>query len=158
MRQNKRWFDPILLAPPIFVCHFLEESPAFVVWFNSHVARGITPDLFWSVNLGALVITLIVVGIDWASRSAAAQILTIGWFGFLMGANALFHITGAVMDRSYVPGLVSAALLYVPYYSWLFVRSAKRMNIVVLVVAALAGATPMLVHGYLILFKGSRLF
>ena len=158
MRQNNRWFDPILLAPLIFACHFLEESPTFVVWFNAHVARGITPDLFWSVNLTALVITLIVVGIEWASRSAAAQTLTVAWFGFLMGANALFHITGAVVDRGYVPGLVSAAILYVPYYSWLFVRSAKRVNVVVLIVAALAGATPMLVHGYLILFKGSRLF
>jgi len=97
-------------------------------------------------------------GIAFCARSAAAQILTIGWFGFLMGSNALFHITGAVVDRSYVPGLVSAALLYVPFYSWLLVRSAKRVNVVVLVGAALAGATPMLVHGYLILFRGSRLF
>jgi|SRR5215475_12311918 len=158
MRRNRQWLDPILLAPVIFVCHFLEESPTFVVWFNAHVARGITPDLFWSVNLSALVITLMVVGVEWAARSATTQILIIGWFGFLMGANALFHITGAVVDRSYVPGLVSAALLYVPYYSWLFVRSAKRVNVVALIVAALLGATPMLVHGYLILFRGSRLF
>ena len=60
----------ILLAPFIFVCHFLEEAPTFVEWFNAHVARGITSGLFWRVNISALVITLIVVGIEWLSRSA----------------------------------------------------------------------------------------
>jgi hypothetical protein len=24
----------LLLAPPVFVCHFLEESPGFVAWFT----------------------------------------------------------------------------------------------------------------------------
>jgi hypothetical protein len=43
----------ILLAPLIFVVHFLEEVPGFVAWFNAHVPRGITQPLFWSVNVAA---------------------------------------------------------------------------------------------------------
>lgn len=159
-KSARRRFDPILLAPFIFVCHFLEESPKFVLWFNTHVAQGITQDLFWRVNLTALAITLFVVAAEWVSRSAASLILAVAWFGLLMFANAIFHIGGALVDGRYMPGLVTAVVLYLPYYSWLFVRAAKRrlVPISVLIGAAGLAAIPMLTHGYLILFRGSRLF
>ena len=158
--STRKWANPILLAPLIFVAHFLEESPTFVTWFNAHVARGITPGLFWRVNLTALVITLVVVALDWFSRTSVSLILVVGWFGSLMLANATFHIVAAIVDRSYVPGLVTAILLYLPYYSWLFVRGVKSKlaGIPVLILAAIIGAIPMCVHGYLIVFRGSRLF
>ena len=150
----------LLLAPVIFICHFLEEAPGFVEWFNSHVARGITPELFLRVNIYALVITLIVVGIEWLSRSASSLTLVISWLGFLMLANAILHVAGALVDRQYVPGLVTAVLLYLPYYSWLFVKAlrSERANPAVLSAAAVLGSIPMLIHGYLIVFRGSRLF
>jgi hypothetical protein len=150
----------LLLAPVIFVCHFLEESPGFVQWFNEHVARGITSGLFWTVNLSGLVITVIVVGIHWFSRSAVSLALAVGWLSFLMMANAIFHIAGGVVDRQYVPGLVTAILLYLPYYSWLFMKAvkSKRVKVEVLIVCAVLGSLPMLIHGYLIIFRGSRLF
>ena len=47
----------LLLAPLVFVAHCLEESAGFVSWFNGHVTRGITQDLFWTVNATGLVIT-----------------------------------------------------------------------------------------------------
>jgi len=150
----------VVLAPLIFVCHFLEESPRFVEWFNAHVARGISSGLFWRVNISALVITLIVVGSEWLSRSAFSLTLVIAWLGFLMLANALLHIAGGLVDRQYVPGLVTAVFLYIPYYLWLFVKAVKseRVNQLVLFAAAVLGSIPMLVHGYLIIFRGSRLF
>jgi uncharacterized membrane protein len=104
----------LLLAPVIFVCHFLEESPGFVGWFNSHVAREITSSLFWTVNFTALVITFVVVGIYWFSRSGFSLALAVGWFGCLMLANAVFHIVGGIVDGRYVPGLATAILLYLP--------------------------------------------
>jgi hypothetical protein len=150
----------LLLAPFIFVCHFLEESPGFVEWFNAHVARGITSGLFWRVNIAALVITLIVVGIEWFSRSAFSMSLAIAWLSFLMLANAVFHIVGGLVDKQYVPGLVTAILLYLPYYAWLFLKAVKsgRLKGMVLVLAVVLGSPLMLIHGYLILFRGSRLF
>jgi hypothetical protein len=150
----------LLLAPVIFVCHFLEESPTFVAWFNAHVPRGITSGLFWRVNITALVITLLIVAGEWFSRSAISLTLAVAWFGFLMMANAIFHVAGALVDRQYVPGLVTALILYVPYYLWLFFKAvqSRRTNAFVLVVACVAGAAPMLIHGYLILFRASRLF
>lgn len=150
----------LLLAPFIFVCHFLEELPGFVEWFNSHVARGITPELFWTVNISALVITLILVGTEWLSRSAFSLTLAVTWLSFLMLANAILHIAGALVDSQYVPGLVTAVLLYIPYYLWLFMKAMKsgRANPAVLFVAAVLGSIPMLTHGYLIVFRASRLF
>jgi len=150
----------LLLAPVIFVCHFLEESPGFVDWFNARVARGITPGLFWRVNITALVITVTVVGVEWLSRSSLSLTLAMAWLTFLMFANALLHVAGALVDRQYVPGLITALLLYAPYYSWLLVMTLKsgRVKPAGLLVASVVGAIPMLVHGYLIVFRGSRLF
>jgi uncharacterized protein with HXXEE motif len=150
----------LLLAPFVFVSHFLEESLTFVEWFNTHVARGITSGLFWRVNISALVITIVVVGIEWFSRSAFSLSLAIVWLSFLMFANAIFHIVGGVVDRQYVPGLATAILLYIPYYSWFFMKAvkSKRVTIIGLIVATVLGSLPMLMHGYLILFRGSRLF
>lgn len=150
----------LLLAPLVFVCHFLEESPTFVQWFNAHVARGITPGLFWRVNISGLVITLMVVGIEWFSRTAFSLSLALMWLSFLMLANAVFHIVGGVVDKQYVPGLATAVLLYLPYYFWLAIGAVKSRRVTVAPLAAVAvlGSLPMLAHGYLILFRGSRLF
>lgn len=160
MKDGNQIARVLLLAPVIFVCHFLEESPTFVQWFNSHVGRGITFELFLQVNIFALVITLAVVGIEWLFRTAFSMALAVGWFALLMFANAIFHIAAGVVDGRYVPGLVTAAVLYFPYYSWLFVRAVKseRVNVAVLFASAVLGSIPMLVHGYLILFRGDRLF
>lgn len=150
----------LLLAPFVFVVHFLEESPGFVGWFNSHVARGITQSLFWGVNLTALFITLAAVLFEWFSRTPLSLDVALAWLGFLMPANALFHVAGSLVDRRYVPGLATAVLLYLPYYLWLFVRALKsrRVTAAALLAAAVPCALPMLVHGYLILFRGDRLF
>ena len=154
-------FSQILLpAPIIFICHFLEESPGFVVWFNSHVNPDITSALFWTVNVSALLITTVVVAVEWISRSAVSLGIAIMWFSFVMLANAVFHIVAAVVDQQYVPGLITAALLYLPYYFWLFTAAVKsgRGSLVMLLGGAFVGALLMSIHGYLILFRGSRLF
>lgn len=150
----------LLLAPVIFVCHFLEESPTFVEWFNSHVSPDISLDLFWRVNLSALVVTLMVVGIEWLSRGALSMTLAVWWFAFLMLANAIFHSAAGLVDGRYVPGLMTAVLLYIPYYLWLFVKAVKseRVKVSILFGSAVVGSIPMLVHGYLIVFRGARLF
>jgi hypothetical protein len=150
----------LLAAPLIFIAHFSEEAPGFVAWFNVHVSRGITAPLFWTVNYTALGITVAVVIIEWLSRSAISAALAIAWLSLLMLANALFHVVAAITDRAYMPGLVTAILLYLPFYA-LVVRSTLdqgRLPRGAVAAAALVGALPMLVHGYLIVFRGSRLF
>jgi hypothetical protein len=161
LRQSSdRLSQGLLLAPLVFVAHFLEESPGFVPWFNAHVTQGITADLFWTVNATALVITVLTTTAFWATGSAAAMVLVVAWLSFLMLTNAIFHITGAFVDRGYVPGLATAVLLYLPYCGWVarqVVRS-RRAAPGLLAAAAVLGAIPMAVHGYRILFLGTRLF
>ena len=158
--KTDRFTLALLPAPLIFVLHFLEESPGFVAWFNAHVPRGITPGLFWGVNVSALVITLMLTGAEWLSRSAVSQHLAVAWLGFLMAANAAFHVAGGLLDARYVPGLATAVLLYLPYYAYLFASAlrTRRARALWTALAAALGSLPMLAHGYLILFRGSRLF
>lgn len=150
----------ILFAPFIFICHFLEESNGFVSWFNLHVGRGINSRLFWNVNISALVITIIVVLAEFFEPSSFSGTMVIFWFSFLMFANAIFHIAGSVLDKAYMPGLITAIILYIPFYFMMIVKiiKARRINISLVIGIAILGALPMLIHGYKILFLGDRLF
>ena len=150
----------LLFAPLVFVAHLLEESPDFVPWFNAHVTPGITAELFWTVNATALLITVLATLGVWATSSAAAVVLVVAWLSFLMLTNAIFHITGAIVDRGYVPGLATAILLYLPYCFWVAAQAVRSRRVTpgLLAAAAVLGAIPMAVHGYRILFLGTRLF
>jgi hypothetical protein len=150
----------ILLAPLVFIAHFLEEAPGFVVWFNAHVDRGISQPLFWRVNIAGLVITVVVVAAEWFARSALTAAVVVAWLSFLMLANALLHVVAAISDGAYVPGLVTAILLYLPFYALVVNRIVRNRRLApsAVAVTAILGALPMLVHGYLIVFRGSRLF
>ncbi len=150
----------LLAAPLIFIAHFSEEAPGFVAWFNARVQRSITTPLFWTVNYTALGITVGVVILEWLSASALSAALVVAWLSLLMLANALFHIAGALADRAYMPGVVTAILLYLPFWAWVMrcILDQGRLSRRAVVAAAVVGAAPMLVHGYLIVFRGSRLF
>src|SRR4030095_6480893 len=150
----------LILAPLIFMGHFMEESAGFVSWFNAHVNPPITPGLFWTVNITALLITIIITIIELAAPSFASVALLILWLSFLMLANAIFHITGAIVDWHYMPGLVTAVILYLPYYFFVLGKLLQkgRLKLLPAIVLILSGSAPMLIHGYLILFRGSRLF
>lgn len=150
----------LLLAPFIFVAHWLEESRGFVSWFNTHVREGITQGLFQTVNAAGLVITVLVVLGFWVTQSPASVLLVTAWLSFLMLTNAIFHITGAIVDEDYVPGLVTAILLYLPYCGWVAVEVIRSRRVApgLLAAAAVVGGLPMAVHGYRILFLGTRLF
>jgi hypothetical protein len=148
-----------VLAPVIFVIHVAEERSGFVAWFNQHVARGITPDLFWTVNLAGLAITVALTAVLWMSPTRGSALAMLGWLSLLFAANGIFHVAAAVLDGRYAPGAISAALLYLPFYI-VYARATVRLTNAPAsaAVVAVLGATPMLLHGYLILFRGSRLF
>jgi uncharacterized protein with HXXEE motif len=161
MKTDKKGLGVVItVAPLIFTGHFLEESPGFVAWFNAHVRNGITTGLFWNVNISALVITLFVMSIELIGPSFFSACLVVLWLSFLMVANALFHITGAIVDGQYMPGLITAIIFYLPYYLFVITRLLRKNRIRSRSAIALAmlGSAPMLVHGYLIIFRGSRLF
>jgi len=150
----------VLLAPFIFILHVLEEAPGFVEWFNSLVPRGISQSLFLAVNAVGLAITVVIVLLVAASPDRASGLVLAAWVGFLMLANGVLHLVGTVAHARYCPGVVTGTLLYLPYGAVLLRKIIHELRLspgVVLGTAALGGA-PMLLHGYLIVFRASRLF
>jgi hypothetical protein len=150
----------ILLAPAIFALHFLEEAPRFVSWFNSLVQQGISQPLFLRVNAVCLLLTVALATVASVNQSRGALLFALAWLGFLMFANAIFHIVGTVVHARYSPGVVTAVILYLPYFGWLVWLLHKRFGIPVYATLAVCAVTglPMFIHGYLIVFEGRRLF
>jgi hypothetical protein len=150
----------VLAAPFVFILHVLEEAPGFVAWFNSLVPRGITQNLFLTVNAVALTITVLIALLVVAAPNAASGLILAAWVGFLMLANGLFHLVGTIAHARYCPGVITGTVLYIPFgfllLRWI-IRDLDLRPLLVLGTAAL-GAVPMLTHGYLIVFRASRLF
>lgn len=146
--------------PLVFAVHVAEEAPGFVAWFNSLVTPPITQRLFLSVNATAFVITLAVASLVATSRDTGSCIVGVAWVGFLMLANGMLHLVGTLVHLRYSPGVITGTLLYLPL-SVLFMRAVVRECAIswrAVLLAALAGGVPMYIHGYLIIFRGSRLF
>jgi hypothetical protein len=150
----------VLVAPLLFILHVVEEAPGFVAWFNGLVPRGITQELFLAVNTGALLITLAVVLLVVTSPGPASGLALAAWIGFLMLANGAFHLAATAAHERYAPGVVTGTLLYLPYGVLVLRRVVRDLKVpaAAVVGSALAGAAPMLAHGFLIVFRGSRLF
>jgi hypothetical protein len=149
----------VAFAPLVFLAHFAEEAPGFVRWFNAHVERGMTMQSFLQVNAGVLVVTLIVAAVVWMEHSAAPACIAVAWLAFMMGGNAVVHIAATIIDGRYVPGFVTAVVVYVPYFALVLLHARRRgIPAAALLLATLLGAMPMLLQGYRVLFLGSRLF
>ncbi len=150
----------LLAAPLIFVAHVAEEAPGFVPWVNAHIDRDITQAAFWTVNITGLLLTLAVVLFEWLSRSKVSATVALAWLGFVMVGNAVLHAAGALVDRAYAPGVVTALFLYVPFSTWVIASAVRtrRLSAFTATIAVVLGSLPMLAHGYMILFRGTRLF
>ena len=161
----KIWIDAsptriALLAPLIFILHVVEEAPLFVSWFNSLVQEGISQALFLQVNAFGLVITTVLAITVAITREKAMVVLFLGWLSFLMFANAIFHIVATLVHDRYAPGVITAVTLYLPYFIWFLIRALRslELNITTAVAVIALGSAPMVIHGYLIIFEGNRLF
>ena len=149
-----------IALPIVFAIHVAEEAPGFVAWFNSLVTPGITQRLFLSVNATGFLITLATASLVAKSRSSGACIVAVAWVGFLMLANGALHLVATLVHSRYSPGVITGSLLYLPF-SFLFMKAVVRERAIpwrVVLLVALAGGIPMYIHGYLIVFRGSRFF
>jgi hypothetical protein len=146
--------------PLVFVVHVVEEWPGFVAWFDQQVRPPITQELFASVNVVGLLVTIVVAAVLVSASNAAVGLLAVGWIGCVMLANGLFHLVATAVLGRYCPGVVTAGLLYLPTAGLLFWRVVRELGVPPWAVAgvALLAGLPMYLHGYLIVFRGSRLF
>ena len=149
-----------LSLPVAFALHVAEEAPFFVTWINGRVTPQISQRSLLTVNAIAFGVTVALALSLVVSRERVAGLVGVAWIGFLMLANGLFHLVATIADGRYCPGVITGVLLYLPL-SLLFFRSVARdahVPATAVAIAALAGAVPMALHGFLIVFRGSRLF
>ena len=149
-----------IALPAFFVLHVLEEAPGFVAWFNAHAEPDISTSLFLAVNVGGLLITLLVSAVAVNARGRATALIATAWVGFLMLANGLLHVTATIVDRAYAPGVVTSILFYLPFSALFIAAVAREFALPRATVAAVAliGGALMFIHGWLLIFEGSRLF
>jgi hypothetical protein len=145
------------LAPLFFVAHVVEENSGFVAWFNRVADPDISRSSFLSVNAFALLVTILVALAFAGSRNSLIGYVALAWFGFLFLANATLHVAGTFV-HGYSPGTVTGVCLYLPYFVALFRHVTTTVAVAGSVLASLVGALPMVVHGWLVVFAGSRLF
>lgn len=153
----KRW---VAAAPIIFLLHFLEEVPGLVEWLNAHVDPDISHGYFLSLNFFVLGVTSVVALIMWVSPSPLAAALCTVWLSFMMLANGSLHVLAGILEKNYVPGLITAVVLYIPYYLLFMIQLVRRkfLNLGTTIILTLVGSIPMIIQGYRVLFLGRRLW
>jgi hypothetical protein len=121
MRWHYRDAGLLWLFVPAYMVHMTEEwftgFPASVARF---AGRPLPDPAFLVINAVALALMI------WAVR-AATRSEDNGWMGIAIATivliNTAFHSVGAIIMRSYAPGLVSAVVLYIPLGSLAMIRA-----------------------------------
>ena len=149
----------MLLAPFILLAHVAEEAPGFIPWYNRHVEPDLTIGGFLAFSTIGLLVTVLVTVPTVRSRNYQLALALIGWLSFLMLANGIVHLTASIVFREYVPGTVTAAFLYLPYFFVAAVMICQEFSVRprTAVFAATVGAIPMFVQAVGILTVGRRI-
>lgn len=114
-------FDSALwLCPVAYGLHILDEYPRLVGWVQRHINPQFTAAHYRRVHLTGLV-TLIIAPL--AHRHYPSPQLTLALFTWLLTpgffCNVFFHAGASFRYRSYSPGLMTAMVIYLPFYGLL---------------------------------------
>ncbi|WP_203363700.1 HXXEE domain-containing protein [Bacillus sp. REN10] len=135
--MNKDLFYKILWAlPVIFAIHNGEELPQLENWTNEHLADKSFAFLrelysFHSLAFAMIMLTVVVtvvVILEYKLRNKLTFTLTM-LSACLLLINGLTHIVQSMIFQSYMPGLISAVLLLIPYMSFVLYLSMKANRI-----------------------------
>ncbi|WP_100402621.1 HXXEE domain-containing protein [Bacillus sp. FJAT-42315] len=135
--MNKDRFYQILWALPIiFAIHNVEELPQLGSWANEHVTGDSFSFLrelysFHSLTFAMILLTVVVtvvIILEYQFRNKLTFTLTMLSTCLLL-INGFTHIVQSIIFQSYVPGLISAVLLLIPYMSFVLYLSLKTNRI-----------------------------
>lgn len=118
----------IWLFPAAYSVHVAEElwaPPTFYGWASRLAGVDFTAPAFLAAN--ALFMTMMIVAVARVVRGIWAPWLVLV-LATIVVLNALLHLTGTVLSRSYSPGLVSGLLLYLPLGGVTLARGARRLG------------------------------
>ena len=141
MRWHYRDAGLLWLFVPAYVVHLAEEwFGGFLDYVALIAGRPLPASAFLLINGTALVLAV-------GAIRAAVREERHGWIGVAIATvvlvNTVAHAAGAALTRSYAPGVVSAAVLYVPLGSLTMIRAIDQAPREVLTRGIVAG---LLVH------------
>lgn len=146
MRWHYRDGGLLWLFAPAYAIHVAEEWFAgFPGWAAQITGRPIPDTAFIVINAVAMVALL-------AAVRAATRDERHGWMAVgiatIFLVNTAAHAAGAVITRSYAPGLISAVVLYVPLGSLTMVRAFDQAPRAHLARGIIAG---LLIHAIVVI-------
>jgi hypothetical protein len=146
------------MAPLVLLAHVVEEAPGLIPWMNRRFELDLTMRYFITMSALGLIVTVALAVPRVGSGDRFRALGLIAWLSFLMLANGVVHLTASLLFREYVPGTVTAGILYLPYFVAATVTICRNVGIQpgAAVLAATLGAVPMLVQGLSILTGGGR--
>ena len=126
MRWHYRDAGLLWLFVPAYAIHVAEEWFAgFPVWVQQTAGRPLPDEAFLIIN--AVAFLLLIAAVRSATRSEGS-----GWMAVAVATLALVntaaHAGGALLTRSYAPGLVSAVVLYVPLGALTMIRALDQAD------------------------------
>lgn len=121
----RRW---AWLLPASYAAHVVEEwrgGEGFPAWFSRVTGAELSVEKFLALNVAALAgMTL---GVALVARYRKLRWLLVG-FAAVELLNALAHVAASAATRSYSPGLVSGALLWLPLGAWTLAAGRKNLS------------------------------
>jgi len=116
------------------------------------------PAGFAALNVFGLLVTAALALAAIRRPTTATALGLIAWLSFAMLANGIAHLVAAIAERGYVPGMVTAGVLYLLYYglATAALRRDRRVRPGPALLAPAAGALPMIVQAFGILAAGRR--
>jgi hypothetical protein len=115
-------------------------------WLNSIRLTSVPESGFLTGNLPFLVITTLLAVCAASIRHKVPALALLIWLSYIMFANTIFHVTATTMLHRYCPGLITAVLLYLPYFFWIVEYFKSRFRIQARTVAAAAVLATLVVY------------
>ena len=105
----------VWLFPPAFLLHVVEEWPRFTRWAQTHASKQLTRRDYNTTPIAGVCASLLSATL--VSRCPNPWMVFV-FFAFMFAPgvffNALFHAGASILTRTYCPGAITAALIYLP--------------------------------------------
>lgn len=134
--RNLDAYKILWLLPIIFLIHNMEEFPFLQKWANERINDsrfGLFKDLYQLSNIAIAMILLtlavsIVIWMEYKKRNYITFNLTFLCICLLL-INGIVHVGQFFLYKRYVPGLITAVLLLIPYMTYIIYLFIKNNDI-----------------------------
>jgi hypothetical protein len=128
----------VWLFCPAVVLHVFEEYPRFTSWARKHASTAYTQQQYNGLHLAAILISALSAAVVWLFPNHVVLFLFFA-FVFAPGVffNTLFHAGASALTKTYCPGVVTAAVIYLPLFVFItkLVLAARILSAVELAAA-----------------------